>query len=287
MVATTPLSGSLPDGDLDQSPGSAPEQSTKSGLDQSPSSPPEKSAERRNESDESSESDVNDIHAKDVKDNFRSQYLRRLFHEKVWVPPEQRSPKHQTLIIFDWDDTLMYSNFLLHSAGRIVTPTTRKILQAIEKTAFALLETAMRLGNTFIVTNATEGWVEQCVDWHMPSMKQLIKKVPVISARSKYEADFPDARQWKNRAFLELGKQLDPLMITNLVAVGDSNFEMEAVQLLGQQFPNSFIKTVKLKERPSPEELMKELDLITPKFHVMVERANNMKVRLERRHMVA
>lgn len=264
MVATILPSGSLPCDGFSKT---------------SPSSPPEKSPAPA-----IFEHDVNDIEAKNGKDKFRMQYLRKLSYEKVWVPPEQRAPKHQTLIIFDWDDTLMYTTHLLRATPQmVISVATRRALQQIEKTAFSLLETASRLGNTFIVTNAQKGWVEQCVDWHMPSFKQLIKKVPVISARTEYEADFPDARQWKNRAFLELGKHLDPLVITNLVAVGDSNFEMEAVQLLGQQFPNSFIKTVKLKERPSPDELMKELDLLTPKFHIMVERANNMKVRLERK----
>jgi len=245
---------------------------------QSPNTPPEKSPLVF-------EHDVNDIKAKDIKDKFRVQYLTKLSHEKVWVPKEQRPPTHQTLIVFDWDDTLMYTTFLLHGKGRAVTPATARHLQNIERTAYALLEKAMGLGTTVIVTNAQEGWVEECVKWHMPSMKPLLRKVPVISARTLHETECSDVGQWKNRAFLELGKQLslDPEMITNLVSVGDSNFEMEAAHLLGEQFPHSLLKTVKLKERPSCEELMKELDLITPKFQIMVERAHNMKIRLERR----
>lgn len=271
MVAPTPPSASLPDEEFSDESHDL--------SDESPNTPPEKV------SPPIFEHDVNDIKAKDIKDKFRVQYLRKLSQEKVWVPKAQRSPKHQTLIIFDWDDTLMYSHFLIHSAGRIVTPTTRRHLQNIEKAACTLLEKAISLGNTFIVTNAEKGWVEQCVTWHMPSVKPFLAKVPVISARTAHEAECTDVKQWKNRAFLELGKHLDQETITNLVSVGDSNFEMEAVQLLGRQFPHSFIKTVKLKERPSPEELMKELDLITPKFEIMVQRANNLKIRLERRRV--
>lgn len=229
------------------------------------------------------EHDANDIKAKDVKDKFRVQYLRKLSNEKVWVPKENRPPKHQTLIIFDWDDTLMYTTSLLRGQGRAVTPSTQQHLEQIERTAYSLLELAMSLGNTFIVTNAQKGWVEECVKSHMPSMKPLLQKVPVISARTAYEGDSSDISQWKNRAFLELGKQLDPQKITNLIAVGDADYEMEAAHVLGQQFPNSLIKTVKLKERPSAEELMKELDLVTPKFQLMVERALSMKIRLERK----
>jgi hypothetical protein len=43
------------------------------------------------------------------------------------------------------------------------------------------------------------------------------------------------------------------------------------------------VKTVKLQESPTPEELMKELDLVVPKFKQIVEKGINMKIRLERR----
>ena len=31
--------------------------------------------------------------------------IRKLSYSKVWVPSAQRPPEHQTVIIFDWDDT--------------------------------------------------------------------------------------------------------------------------------------------------------------------------------------
>jgi len=250
---------------------------------QNPSSPPEKSHLVF-------EHDVDDIKSKDVQDKFRLQYLMKLSQEKVWVPPAQRPPKHQCLIIFDWDDTLMYTSFLLHpSSGspHTANPTTRRLLKAIEKAACTLLEKAISLGNTFIVTNAQKGWVEQCVDCYMPSVRPYLAKVPVISARTAYEPEYPDVKEWKNRAFLELAKMLDPEVITNVISVGDANYEMEAALLLAQHFPNSFIKTIKLKEQPSPEELMKELDLLAPKFETMITRAHNMKIKLERRRVDA
>jgi len=218
------------------------------------------------------------------KDKFRVDYLRRLSDQKVWVPTEQRSPKHQSLLIFDWDDTLMYSTFLLHGTQRGVSAATKKHLQNIEKRAYELLSTAMGLGQTVIITNAMEGWVEDCVARYMPSLKEVLQKIPVISARTTQEPECgPQISQWKKRAFLQLGEQFDKKLITNLVSVGDSNFEMEAVHFLGDQFCNSLVKTVKLQESPTPEELMKELDLLTPKFQKIVERGISMKIRLERR----
>lgn len=225
-----------------------------------------------------------DIAQLEQKDKFRLDFLRRLSDQKVWVPKDQRPPKHQTVIIFDWDDTLMYTSFLLHGrGGSMSSATTQYQLQKIEKAASDLLHTALELGHTFIITNAQEGWVEDCVHRYMPSLKQVLQKVRIISARSSHEAECPHLSQWKKRAFLELGRQMDKQTITNLVSVGDANYEMEAVHVLGQEFSRSLIKTVKLQESPTPEELMKELDLVVPKFKQIVEKGINMKIRLERR----
>lgn len=245
----------------------------------------------RSDSDNSTGSDkvalVFEQNVKDVdlpKDNkFRTDYLRRLSAEKVWVPPQQRPPSHQSLIIFDWDDTLMYTSFLFHRTRNTVTAATKQALRRIEEKASELLYTSLSLGHTFIITNAEEGWVEECVRNYMPSLTEVIQKVRIISARTTQAHRNEPLSEWKKLAFLELGRQLDTSMITNLVAVGDAHFEMEAVHILGQQFSKSLIKTVKLQECPTPEELMKELDLVAPKFQTIVERGSNMKIHLERR----
>lgn len=45
--------------------------------------------------------------------------------------------------------------------------------------------------------------------------------------------------------------------VTNLIALGDNNIEIEAAYHLAQQFQNAFIKTVKFRESPSIPELTK------------------------------
>ena len=44
--------------------------------------------------------------------------------------------------------------------------------------------------------------------------------------------------------------------VTNLISVGDSHIEMDAVHLLGRSFAHALVKTVKLWERPTPYELV-------------------------------
>jgi len=47
--------------------------------------------------------------------------------------------------------------------------------------------------------------------------------------------------------------------VTNLISVGDSHIEMDAVHLLGRSFAHALVKTVKLWERPTPYELVRSL----------------------------
>ncbi len=45
--------------------------------------------------------------------------------------------------------------------------------------------------------------------------------------------------------------------ITNLIALGDNIFEIEAAYILGNTFKQAFIKTVKFRPSPSTSELIK------------------------------
>jgi hypothetical protein len=222
----------------------------------------------------------------DIEDNskFRLQYLSRLSSQKIWVPPVQRPPKHQTVLIFDWDDTLLCTSFLQRSQGGNMSPAVHRVLKRIEQVALQLLETAVSLGHTFIITNAMEGWVEESARRCLPNLVPLLgNQVRVISARSTQEKHcYGDIGQWKVRAFLEVGRQLNEEAITNLVSVGDSTYELQAAKAMGSQFEKSFTKTVKLQENPTPQELSRQLELLAPKMENIVQRASNLTLKLER-----
>jgi hypothetical protein len=99
------------------------------------------------------------------------------------------------------------------------------------------------------VTNAAEGWVELSAKRFLPKVNQEIATdVTIISARARYEKLFPrNFQKWKVEAFLETRKDMDEQAITNLIALGDNVFEIEAAYILGAQFKNAFIKTVKFR----------------------------------------
>ncbi|CBZ54434.1 conserved hypothetical protein [Neospora caninum Liverpool] len=208
----------------------------------------------------------------DRKDDFRLKYLQKL------------SYSHGLMTIFDWDDTLLCTSFLNAVCH---TPDWRlacdEHLQKIEVHAKALLELAMRFGRVFIITNAVEGWVEHSSKKFLPGLVPLLQKIPIISARNRFEAVFPgEYHQWKVQAFLEVRRQLNREIITNLISVGDSIIEMDAVHVMGKEFSQALVKTVKLRDDPSPEELAKQLEVVSSKFESICQSACNLRVGLER-----
>lgn len=219
-------------------------------------------------------------------DSFRVNFLRKLSQEKVWVPKPQRPPSHQTVIIFDWDDTLLCTSYLNEVVydGYPVPASLEQNLKSIAKVAKQLLEQSLRLGHTFIITNAQSMWVQySCAKW-IPELLPTLERIRVISARSKHEDKYPNqVAQWKVQAFLDVQRQMDSEIITNLISLGDSQFEMEATHVMGKQFEVALVKTVKFHQNPCPEALLKQLRLVTPKFERIVENARNMKIALEKR----
>lgn len=115
-------------------------------------------------------------------------------------------------------------------------------------------------------------------------MLPVLQKAHVISARSRWESRYPDeVHQWKINTFLDVQRQLDSQIITNLTSMGDSDYEMYAIHAMGKKFAQSLIKTIQLKPNPCPEDLLKELCLVELKFEQIVDNARNMQIGLERK----
>lgn len=106
----------------------------------------------------------------------------------------------------------------------------KETLDNLDLASLKLLQTAKPLGKIYIITNAAEGWVEMSSQRFLPLVaKELENDVTVISARTKYEKQFPHQyTEWKMRAFMEAQAEMDSDAITNIIAIGDSNIELQA-----------------------------------------------------------
>jgi len=217
-------------------------------------------------------------------DEIRQGYINKLINMKILKL--EPAKKHQTMIIFDWDDTLLCTHFLSAFGFVDLPKEVYDTLKILDESASTLLLKAIEYGQTFIITNAAEGWVQCSGKLFMPKVFEVIikKNIKVISARSGYEDIFPgDSRRWKVEAFLDIEHIFDKNLITNLICLGDSHIEIDAAHILAQKFRQAMIKTIKFRESPKPEELVKQHELVHEKFEQVFLSIKNLTIRLERR----
>jgi len=123
----------------------------------------------------------------------------------------------------------------------------------LQDSVIALVERAVKCGPVVIITNAETGWVELSCKKFMPRVLPFLASVKVLSARSTFEALFPDSpADWKvgklagrpcrhviARPFLQeqafrqeictYGQKRSDACIRNILSFGDSIHERLAI----------------------------------------------------------
>ena len=220
-----------------------------------------------------------------TSDSIRAGYIRKLEASKASMPQLSRPKRAQVVTIFDWDDTLLCTTHLemVQRQYGAIPVQVREQLASLERVVLSLLENAVKNGKAFIITNASEGWVQHSSSMCMPGLTDALSQVDIISARQGFEASFPgDSHAWKMHAFLQVSNKLQMEAVTNLISVGDSHIEMDAVHLLGRSFAHALVKTVKLWERPTPYELQKQLEVVAEKLPDIYRSGTTLNIWLER-----
>ena len=218
---------------------------------------------------------------------LRKSYIQKLVTKALYLP--NNKPKtHNSLIIFDWDDTLLPTSFLtqdgIFNENLILSESERKKIEKLESSALKLLDLAIKQGDVYIITNAGLGWVEYSAQKFYPKVCEVLPKIQIISARGEWEKDYPgDSRKWKIQTFLSLQKKLNTKLVTNIICLGDSLFEIEAGRVLATCFSEAFVKTIKFKEGPKPEELNKQLLLVANQFNSICSAIKNLTIRVEKK----
>ena len=220
-------------------------------------------------------------------EKIRRDYLSRLTYNRVWLTPSQKPKLYETVIIFDWDDTLLATSFInptgVFNPQAPVTRDVMKQMTILEKYTTKILEMSVKHGVTYIITNAGEGWVEYSAKKFMPSCIHFLNKTKIISARAKYEKVTEDYTKWKLNAFMEAKEQLAEAHIKNIIALGDNQLEIDAANTLAEQLEQSLIKTIKFREFPRPNELVKQLNLVIDRFEEICTSAKSITIRLEKK----
>mmetsp|Transcript_8857 Transcript_8857/g.9970 ORF Transcript_8857/g.9970 Transcript_8857/m.9970 type:complete len:334 (+) Transcript_8857:34-1035(+) len=214
----------------------------------------------------------------------RKEYIERLTYMKL-IRHDHVKP-HQTLIIFDWDDTILPTSYLCYIGLEKVTPAIARKLEMLDRSVVKLLSKAAKVGKVCIVTNAMESWVETSSKMYLPLTCKLLegKDIPIVSARAEYGEMYPDdPKRWKADTFLDIARSFDTTILTNILCFGDSEIEMEAASNMSKSFKQAVLKTVKFKQSPQVEELTKQIEVILGKFDQIFTTLKTLTIKLEKK----
>ena len=219
------------------------------------------------------ESNNNIITIKNSKATFNlNEYLRYSYYTKLVKNNTftYHHKKYNNIFIFDWDDTLFPTSYLFDKKNEKLSEDELIEVKNIEKLVIKIINKCKKYGHVFIITNSKEGWTESCVmKYFQEFFSEILEKIDIISARYLYEGKYPfNKEKWKIETFnfLQNNFNYDKKILTNIICIGDSNYEIEAGKLFAENFNNSVVKTIKFKENPDLGELLKQLSLINDKM---------------------
>lgn len=200
-----------------------------------------------------------------------------IFDDLVNTHKKQQPPTTvvtKTIIFLDWDDTLLCSSVLSSNGIKLDTnlsgnPDLLRQLDELSTSIISILTAAASYGEVHIVTNGETGWVQLSAQKFVPRVVPLLDSLRVLSARSTFEDQFPDSpMQWKFQAFQQNLAELysGPDCIKNVLSFGDSHAEREAIRAVTRGLPWTRTKSIKFAERPSIEQLQRQLELVVNCF---------------------
>ena len=198
----------------------------------------------------------------------------------------------KSLIVFDWDDTLISSTHLCNVLGYNDYSKIKNLaggvlleLEALQKAVIAILELSLAVPNstTIIITNGIIGWVECSCRWFLPRVLPYLEKLTILSARSRYETRYPNnPRKWKRKAFKNRVRNHCGETAHSVISIGDSSIERKAVQTITKQLGDGVLcKSIKFIERPKVFELSQQLYLLVSCFDRLISHHEDLDLMME------
>jgi len=188
-----------------------------------------------------------------------------------------------TLLLVDWDDTILPLHWIQQEGLQLARCSTISKEQHLELASVAasaarMLQAAKRLGHVVIVTNAELGWAELSCARFLPALSPVLEGTKVVSARSSFDQRGPGGEgspeEWKQAAFereMRLCRSSLPGRWINVLSLGDSNHEREALLGAAAGAPDCCAKSVKFLQAPSPWLLREEHELVRRRLREIAE----------------
>lgn len=202
--------------------------------------------------------------------------------------------KTKNLIIFDWDDTLFPTTWVMKNSISLtqISPDYQDYFNSLDEIVAKTLNSVGK--NVIIVTNASASWVIKCVRI-MPSTKKVIKNIKIFSSREMFQKEYPfDNYVWKKLFFEYIVNKfyLYRNYKQNIVSIGDAEYEyfalinLYAQSIIGNGNSNSAeninkeIKTIKLIRYPTKEELIGQVNILCSVLPKIINRTGNIDLHL-------
>mmetsp|Transcript_76093 Transcript_76093/g.215648 ORF Transcript_76093/g.215648 Transcript_76093/m.215648 type:complete len:273 (-) Transcript_76093:259-1077(-) len=197
-----------------------------------------------------------------------------------------RFPAEDTIFIFDWDDTVLPSTWVQCQGLRLdgssrLTAAQREELAEVARAAAETLAAAKQHGEVVLVTNAQRGWIELSCAKFLPTLLPILENVKLLSARTAYESpEVSSPLEWKLRAFeaeiMRIYGEEGCGRAWNILSLGDSLHEREALLRATAEMPNCRSKSLKFVERPDVAQICKQHTLVTSAFQQILHHDGNL-----------
>lgn len=179
--------------------------------------------------------------------------------------------KYKTLIIFDWDDTLFPTSWVVENNIDLSDSDTQTkfmiFFSRLDILLYNLLSTCLKYGDVFIVTNAAIKWV-QISSSVLPRIQKIINKhITVVSARDRYQKEYNDRIDiWKKLTFQDLiSYNFDKRKHQHVISIGDAEHEFNALTDLyntSSITKHRLLKTIRFIRMPSFDTLTDQLQVL-------------------------
>lgn len=184
------------------------------------------------------------------------------------------------IIIFDWDDTLFPTTWMLSSKVNpmrgngsntlLLDGINTNLMNDLDDIVYSILKNSLKYGQVIIVTNAMPEWVHMSSN-SLPKTKKIISKhIQIISARNKYQHKFPeDPYKWKEMTFANI---INSTNSNNIISFGDADYEYKALLNL-TKIKNPYkccLKSIKLMNVPNNATLIDQLKVINKSINKII-----------------
>jgi hypothetical protein len=203
------------------------------------------------------------------------------------------------IFIIDWDDTLFPTNWVTKNNINITDYESynkyKLFFIELDNILSNVINSLNKLGNIFIVSNASLTWLKNCLSI-LPYTNKLVNTfgINLISARDNYllkdqsnlNQDKNSIIEWKIECFQDvLVNVLDSIIgkfneknYLNIISIGDANYEYIALMNLNNFFQinkldiNYLLKNIKFIEKPEFNILIEQLIMLKKNIQMIVDK---------------